>query len=87
MINHALRRRRQAAGYTQRQMAEAAGMDLQTYSKKERGARRTTDVEACRFARVLGCRIEDIVAPPAGEYAGAAPVRKEPERCVRATRH
>jgi DNA-binding XRE family transcriptional regulator len=52
---------RMSKGLTQGQMADAAEqMELQTYSKKERGLRRVTAQEAVLFARVLGCQVEDI---------------------------
>lgn len=66
MKSTALQKKRMSMGITQRQMADAAGMNLQTYSKKERGLRRTTTAEGVRFARILGCTVEDITDPDPG---------------------
>jgi transcriptional regulator with XRE-family HTH domain len=59
-----LRQRRLAMGLTMKQVADAAGMNLQTYAKKERGLRRVAAPVARRFARVLGCSLEEIVDDP-----------------------
>lgn len=56
-----LRQRRLSMGLTMQQVADASGMNLQTYAKKERGLRRIAACEAKRFARVLGCTLEEIV--------------------------
>lgn len=63
MVNHALRQKRLELGLTQQQFADASLMDIQTYSKKERGLRRITDREAVRFARILCCSVEEISTP------------------------
>jgi DNA-binding XRE family transcriptional regulator len=60
MLNKALREKRKTLGFTQQQMADAIDMEMQTYTKKERGLRRTTIQEGKRMARVLGCTVEDI---------------------------
>lgn len=55
-----LRRRRLSLGLTMQQVADASGMNLQTYAKKEQGLRRIAMPEAMRFSRVLGCTLEEI---------------------------
>jgi transcriptional regulator with XRE-family HTH domain len=60
MINKALREKRKAAGLSQDGFSRAIDMQMQNYSKKERGLVRITAPEAVRMARILGCTVEDI---------------------------
>jgi transcriptional regulator with XRE-family HTH domain len=64
-------------GWTQQQLAEAAGVTLGTVSDLERGAREPRPGTMARIARALGVRIPDIdefaAERPAPERAGGEP--------------
>lgn len=56
----ALRRLRRLKGWTQQQLAEAAGVTLGTISDLERGAREPRPGTMARIAKALGVRIPDV---------------------------
>jgi transcriptional regulator with XRE-family HTH domain len=60
----ALRKMREQRELSQKEVAAAANIDYQLYSKTERGIRKPQVNEAIRIARVLGCTVEEI-APEA----------------------
>lgn len=65
-----LREKRRAAGLSQRQLAEKAGVDFSYISKLENDRLSAPAAETVhRLAKVLGCPVEELLAP-----AGKMPV-------------
>lgn len=58
-----LREMREAAGLTQRQLADLVGVTDQTISNLERGVTKPTLDTARALARVLGVQVEALFAP------------------------
>lgn len=61
-----LQRQRKLCGYSQRQLAEKAGVNLRTLQEYESGAKDLSKASVstvASLANVLGCRIEDIISP------------------------
>ena len=59
-----LQKIRKAAGLSQSQLSKAAGVSVRTIQALESGARdinKLAVITAVQIARVLGCRIEDIL--------------------------
>jgi molybdate-binding protein/DNA-binding XRE family transcriptional regulator len=59
-----VRERRQAAGLTQQQLAERAGLSRQALVAIEAGRMVPSVAVALRLARALGCRVEELFALP-----------------------
>jgi len=79
----ALRAKREAAGLTQRQLADLIGVTDQTISNIERGATSATLDTARALARELACSVEDLfVAVEPTETVGAAPTGMPPGGAV-----
>lgn len=60
-----LQRQRKLCGYSQKQLAEKAGVNLRTLQQYESGAKELAKASVstvAALARVLGCQIEDIVS-------------------------
>jgi len=58
-----LRKARKAAGFTQKELADLAGIDRSTYVHIERGDRLPSLKAAAGIARALGKSIEEIFSP------------------------
>lgn len=56
-----IRTRRKAAGLTQEQLAAAAGCDVKTVRKTERGAERVDLWVVSAIAEILGCETESLI--------------------------
>lgn len=61
-----LQRQRKLCGYSQKQLAEKSGVNLRTLQQYESGAKDLSKAAVstvAALAKVLGCRIEDIISP------------------------
>lgn len=65
-----LAERRQAAGLSQRALADAVGISRQALSAVEAGRSVPSTVLSLRLARTLGCTVEDLFALPAPAVPG-----------------
>lgn len=69
-MNCPLRTKRQEVGLTQRQMADAIGIGLCSYNKKELGRTRFTLEEGMKIARVLNAGISGLFLADQGWRRG-----------------
>jgi transcriptional regulator with XRE-family HTH domain len=67
----ALRAAREAAGLTQAQLAERAGLHLSAITRFEQGWREPSLSTAAALAKALGIKVDDLLKPPG---------RKAPEK-------
>jgi putative molybdopterin biosynthesis protein len=63
-VESVVRQRRQAAGLSQQDLAEQAGLTRQAVSAIEGGKYIPNTVVALRLGRILGCRVEDLFELP-----------------------
>ena len=56
-----LRELRKAQGLSQQQLADKAGMSIQSVQSVERGKSLPGAYNLCLFAKVLGCTLNDLV--------------------------
>ena len=66
-----LQEQRRLLGITQRELAERAGVNLRTlqqYENRSKNINRAAGSTLLALARVLGCRMEDLLEPDAPEY-------------------
>ena len=86
-----VRVRRQAAGLSQQDLADQAGLTRQAVSAIEGGKYIPNTVVALRLGRILGCRVEELFELPEGDQErevevvapGAAGPAREGGRCGR----
>lgn len=63
-FDNPLHRHRKEAGYTQKQLADTAGVHINIISRIERGERSASKLQldtAARIAKALGCHAEDLL--------------------------
>lgn len=85
-IDNRLKARRQAAGFTQRQLAAMVGVTRQSVAAVETGQYSPATTVALQLARALECRVEDLFSIKAGgeviegELLGALPMNSAQTR-------
>lgn len=65
--NGRLQKQRQAAGFSQSQLAKAAGIGVRMYQNYEQGVRDISKAQLSTLLRIclaLNCKIEDVVTDP-----------------------
>jgi len=72
--NARLKQARMAAGYTQAQLAERAGIPLGTYKTIEAGYKTGRLPTVLKIARALGLTVEDLFAPENDPKRNAASI-------------
>ena len=66
-VGRAIRFRRTAGGISQEDLAKRIGVTFQQVQKYERGANHCAPSRLFQIARVLGCRVQDLLPPEAGD--------------------
>ena len=83
---HRIRDLRKSKGFTQKKLADAAGLSMETLSRYERGEREHRITEMSMIAKALDCSIKDILLDEESNPTQPPPLSKKAARRAGAKR-